>query len=132
MLSEFEADGPDLDLGLDYPLRIVLVTDDPKAKESEMEEILMDRIQTFKLMHAFFDSLDEKVAIPNEGHIKYEVGSDGLVVIIVDSTKLKDEVVKFVEEYDQKLQQGEEEGEEDDEEEDEEAPKSKKQARTTN
>jgi len=108
MLSEFEADGPQLDEELDYPLRIVLVTDEPKSKESEMEEILVDTISSFKLMHAFFDAFDEAVAIPNEGHIKYEVGSDGLVVIIVDDTKLKDSVVKFVEEYDLKLKEKEE------------------------
>lgn len=117
MLSEFEADGPQLDEELDYPLRIVLVTDEPKSKESEMEEILVDTISSFKLMHAFFDAFDEAVAIPNEGHIKYEVGSDGLVVIIVDDTKLKDSVVKFVEEYDLKLKEKEEKEERREEEE---------------
>ena len=102
---------------MDYPLRIVLVTDEPKSKESEMEEILVDTISSFKLMHAFFDAFDEAVAIPNEGHIKYEVGSDGLVVIIVDDTKLKDSVVKFVEEYDLKLKEKEEKEERREEEE---------------
>lgn len=53
MLSEFEADGPQLDEELDYPLRIVLVTDDPKSKESEMEEILLDRITSFRMMNVF-------------------------------------------------------------------------------
>lgn len=61
MLSEFEADGPQLDEELDYPLRIVLVTDEPKSKESEMEEILVDTISSFKLMHAFFDAFDEEI-----------------------------------------------------------------------
>ncbi|CAD1808380.1 hypothetical protein FOB58_000930 [Candida parapsilosis] len=117
MSSEFEADGPQSDEELDYPLRIVLVTDEPKSKESEMEEILVDTISSFKLMHAFFDAFDEAVAIPNEGHIKYEVGSDGLVVIIVDDTKLKDSVVKFVEEYDSKLKEKEEKEERREEEE---------------
>ena len=77
----------------------------------------MDTISRFTLMHAFFDAFDEAVAIPNEGHIKYEVGSDGLVVIIVDDTKLKDSVVKFVEEYDLKLKEKEEKEERREEEE---------------
>ena len=32
MLSEFEADGPQLDEELDYPLRIYVVTDEHKSK----------------------------------------------------------------------------------------------------
>ncbi|KAI5968204.1 hypothetical protein CANMA_002420 [Candida margitis] len=128
------SDVPQLDDELDYPLRIVLVTDEPKSKESEMEEILVDKISTFTLMNAFFDEFDETVAVPNEGHIKYEVGSDGLVVIIVDNTKLKDDVVSFVEDYDKKLKQDEteeiEKAETGKEEEGEETRK-KKKAKTT-
>ncbi|KAI5954453.1 hypothetical protein KGF54_002228 [Candida jiufengensis] len=105
---------------LDNPMRIILVTDHNQTSteeeeeskdekitketkyqvENEMEEILLDQIQTFTHMNEFFDSFDSDIAYPNEGHIKYEVGSDGLVVIIVDSKKLKDEVMKFIEKYD--------------------------------
>lgn len=125
MLSEFEADGPQLDEELDYPLRIVLVTDDPKSKESEMEEILLDRITSFRVMNVFFDAFDDAVSVPNEGHIKYEVGSDGLVVIIVDSTKLKDDAVKFIDDYAKELEQEKEEKEEVEEEEEKESKKKK-------
>lgn len=133
MLSEFEADGPQLDEELDYPLRIVLVTDDPKSKESEMEEILLDRITSFRMMNVFFDAFDDAVAVPNEGHIKYEVGSDGLVVIIVDSTKLKDDAVKFIDDYAKELEQEKEEKEEVEEEveEEEEKESKKKKIKTT-
>ncbi|CAX40157.1 conserved hypothetical protein [Candida dubliniensis CD36] len=85
---------------LDNPLRIILVIDHPENKESnEMEERLLDSIQSFKQMDQFFDKFDETIAIPNESHIKYEVGSDGLVVIIVDNLKLRDEVLVFIDGY---------------------------------
>lgn len=66
------------------------------------------------------------MAVPNEGHIKYEVGSDGLVVIIVDSTKLKDDAVKFIDDYAKELEQEKEEKEEVEEEVEEEEEKESK------
>lgn len=92
----------DLDLDLDNPLRIILVIDHPNPKDkelNEMEERLIDSIQSFKQMDFFFDEFDTKIAMPNESHIKYEVGSDGLVVIIVDNLKLRDEVLTFIDGY---------------------------------
>ncbi|RCK62562.1 hypothetical protein Cantr_09310 [Candida viswanathii] len=100
-MSDTEPSNPILDQeDLDNPLRIILVVDHPEDKESnEMEERLLDLIQSFQQMDSFFDRFDETIAVPNESHIKYEVGSDGLVVIIVDNLKLRDEVLKFVDGY---------------------------------
>ncbi|CAH2352251.1 hypothetical protein CLIB1423_06S02190 [[Candida] railenensis] len=91
---QFEEDGV-----LDNPLRAIIVINSPDIPEGEMEERLLDTIQSFEDMNAFFDKFDETVAIPNEEHIKYEVGSDGMVVVLVDSKEVKDKVVAFFDEY---------------------------------
>ncbi|ABN67880.1 predicted protein, partial [Scheffersomyces stipitis CBS 6054] len=88
---------PDEDL--DNPLRIIIVVNSPEHPEGEMEERLLDSIQSMEDVNTFFDTFDEKVAIPNEGHIKYEVGSDGLVVIVVDTLQLRNDVLKFLDEH---------------------------------
>lgn len=84
---------------LDNPIRAIIVVNSPDLPEGEMEERLLDSIQSFEDMNSFFDKFDETVAIPNEEHIKYEVGSDGMVVVLVDSQELKTEVVKFFDAY---------------------------------
>lgn len=81
---------------LENPMRVVMVINSSDHPEGEMEERLLDSIQSLKEVNAFFDKFDEEVAIPNDGHIKYEVGSDGLVVIITDNAKLHEIVIKFV------------------------------------
>lgn len=85
--------------GLDNPLRAVVVVNSPDVPEGDMEERMLDTIQTFDEVDKFFDAFDEKISYPNEGHIKYEVGSDGLVVFVVDSLKLRDEVLAFIDGY---------------------------------
>lgn len=87
---------------LDNPLRAIIVVNAPEAPEGEMEERLLDNIQSFEDMNTFFDNFDETIAIPNDGHIKYEVGSDGLVVIVVDNLELRDKALKFMDEYSSK------------------------------
>lgn len=114
-MSDIETNNPILDQeDLDNPLRIILVIDHPENKElNEMEERLLDSIQSFKQMDLFFDKFDENIAMPNESHIKYEVGSDGLVVIIVDNLKLRDEVLTFIDGYsnnDEKSEESENDG----------------------
>ncbi|GEQ72560.1 hypothetical protein JCM33374_g6247 [Metschnikowia sp. JCM 33374] len=84
---------------LDNPLRAIIVVNSSDAPEGEMEERMLDGIQTFDEVDAFFDLFDFKVAYPNEEHIKYEVGSDGLVVFVVDSLKLKSTVLEFLDEF---------------------------------
>lgn len=87
------------DDGLENPMRAIVVVNSPEVPEGEMEERMLDCVQTFDEVDKFFDKFDEEVAMPNEGHIKYEVGSDGLVVIIVDTKELKDTVLKFVDDF---------------------------------
>lgn len=92
-------DGHEEHEDLDNPLRAIVVVNTPDVPEGEMEERMLDNIQTFDEVEKFFDTFDEKVAYPNEGHLKYEVGSDGLVIFVVDSTKLKDEVLSFLDKF---------------------------------
>lgn len=84
---------------LDNPLRAVIVINSPDVPEGEMDERLLDEIQTFDEVNSFFDTFDEQIALKNEDHIKYEVGSDGLVVIIVDSKDLMTKVLTFIDDY---------------------------------
>lgn len=90
------ADGDD---GLENPMRAVVVVNSPDLPEGEMDERMLDCVQTFDEVDQFFDKFDEEVAVPNEDHIKYEVGSDGLVVIIVDLRKLKETVLAFIDKF---------------------------------
>lgn len=85
--------------GLDNPLRAIIVVNSPEAPEGEMEQRMLDSIQTFDEVNDFFDKFDEKIAFPNKDNIKYEVGSDGLVVFIVDTVALKETVMSFMDEY---------------------------------
>lgn len=74
-------------------------------------------------LNDLFDAFDAQIAYPNEGHIKYEVGSDGLCVIIVDSDSLKAKVAAFVQEQGAKSNDNLKESLQDDqEEEDEDMP----------
>lgn len=107
--------------GLDNPLRAIIVVNSKSVPEGEMEERMLDQIQTFEEVEAFFDKFDEAVAYPNEDHIKYEVGSDGLVIFVVDSLELKSKVMRFLDD----LEEGKE-SKDGDAETGEEAPKKKK------
>lgn len=89
---------------LDNPLRAIIVVNSPSVPEGSMDERLLDTVQSFDDMNDFFDKFDESIAIPNEGSIKYEVGSDGLVVIVLDSVELKDKVLAWIDEYILKFQ----------------------------
>lgn len=85
--------------GLDNPLRAIIVVNSPDVPDGEMEERMLDNIQTFDEVDKFFDTFDDKIAYPNKDHIKYEVGSDGLVVFVVDLNKLKVEVLEFIDKF---------------------------------
>lgn len=107
--------------GLDNPLRAIVVVNSPESPEGEMEERMLDAIQAFDEVEAFFDKFDETVAIPNEEHIKYEVGSDGLVIFVVDSMDLQAKVLKFIDDFsnqvdDETTEKGELEKEDEEEE----------------
>lgn len=90
---------------LDNPLRAILVVNSPDVPEGSMDERMLDSVQTFDEMNEFFDKFDDAIAVPNEGHIKYEVGSDGLVIFVFDNTELKDSALKWIDEYVENLQQ---------------------------
>ena len=48
-------------------------------------------------LNSWFDKFDEKICIPNEGFIKYEITSDGLIVLLIDESRasLVEEVTQF-------------------------------------
>lgn len=85
--------------GLDNPLRAIIVHKPNGKDEGEMEEAMLDSVQTFDEVDAFFDKFDQEVAIPNQNNIKYEVGSDGLVVIIAETVEVKKSILEFIEKY---------------------------------
>lgn len=76
---------------LDYDFRVIVLeqpmdnTAEISIEQSEMEEILLDGIDTFTGINKFFDTFDKDIAYPNEKMIKYDVGSDGFIVIVVGS-----------------------------------------------
>lgn len=37
-------------------------------------------------LNSWFDKFDEQICIPNEGHIKYEITSDGMIVLMLDKS----------------------------------------------
>lgn len=69
------------------------------VEESDMEEILVRQVKTIDDVNEFFDNFDKSIAEPNDGHLKYEVGSDGLCVVLVDTLQLKQKTVEFVQAF---------------------------------
>lgn len=47
------------------------------------ELVLPVEIEDFDNLNEWFDSFDADICIPNEGFIKYEISSDGLVVLLL-------------------------------------------------
>ncbi|EGW34039.1 uncharacterized protein SPAPADRAFT_59464 [Spathaspora passalidarum NRRL Y-27907] len=95
-MSDTEFEQPE---NLDNPLRIIIVLNSPSHPDGEMQDRLLDTIQSMEEVNDFFDEFDSKVCIPNEGHIQYEVGSDGMVVVLVDSEELMGDALKFIDGY---------------------------------
>lgn len=89
---------------------------DITVDQSEAKGKLLRGIHTFDGINIFFDSFDEHIAYPNEGSIKYDVGSDGFIVVIVDTQDLRKKVLDFIDDY---LQNNESEKEQEDETEEE-------------
>ncbi|CDK25850.1 unnamed protein product [Kuraishia capsulata CBS 1993] len=84
---------------LDNDVRFVVVVQNPEMPDGKMDERLCSSIDTFTKLNAFFDAFDEAVAYPNEKDIKYDVGSDGMVVIVVTTEALSDTVLQFIDEH---------------------------------
>ncbi|GMM32095.1 hypothetical protein DAMA08_048400 [Martiniozyma asiatica (nom. inval.)] len=91
---------------------------DVEVTTDNVDEFLMDSLDSMDAINNFFDSFDSKIAYPNEGHIKYEVGSDGLCVVIVDSDLVKKAVTEFIESFGAQRQDLGASGKQEEEEED--------------
>ncbi|KAG0670132.1 hypothetical protein C6P45_002774 [Maudiozyma exigua] len=72
--------------------------DSKKTHEFIDELILPFKVDELDVLNSWFDKFDEEICIPNEGHIKYEITSDGLIVLILDKEleDVIDKVKKFV------------------------------------
>ncbi|ANZ76204.1 BA75_01888T0 [Komagataella pastoris] len=84
---------------LENDFRITLVVQSKEIPDGELHERFLSNISTFTGMNQFFDIFDEKVAYPNEGELKYEVGSDGLVVMLVTNREIRDQCLDFIDKY---------------------------------
>lgn len=65
-----------------------------------MDELVLPfNVDEIDQLNSWFDRFDEQICIPNEGHIKYEITSDGIIVLILDKEMepLVSEVRSFVE-----------------------------------
>lgn len=51
-------------------------------------------------LNTWFDAFDEKISIPNEGFIKYEITNDGLIILLVNAKKesIVEDIKKYVQE----------------------------------
>lgn len=79
------------------------VEDKPEVKSSHEfvdELVLPFQVDEIDALNEWFDKFDEKLCIPNEGHIKYEITSDGMMVLLLDKEleHLVNDVKTFVEE----------------------------------
>ncbi len=72
---------------------------DISVDQSEAKGKILEGITSFTGINKFFDSFDEQIAYPNQGQLKYDVGSDGFIVIIVGSNDLKEKVLSFIDAY---------------------------------
>ncbi|SCU99926.1 LAMI_0G01728g1_1 [Lachancea mirantina] len=73
---------------------------DAKATHEFVDELILPfDVDALEELNEWFDAFDAAICIPNEGFIKYEISSDGLVVLLLDRSREKvvDEVRKFVE-----------------------------------
>lgn len=52
-------------------------------------------------LNKWFDSFDEKISIPNDGFIKYEITNDGLIILLVNKQKeaIVEDIKKYVKEH---------------------------------
>lgn len=96
---------------LEEPVQGTKPEDEKKVHEFIDELVLPFNVDEIDQLNSWFDKFDEHICIPNEGHIKYEITSDGIIVLILDKEMepLVGEVRSFVETH------GIREGEEDQE-----------------
>ncbi|CAR29656.1 hypothetical protein ZYGR_0AD03400 [Zygosaccharomyces rouxii] len=75
--------------------------DEKKVHEFMDELVLPFNVDEIDQLNSWFDKFDEQICIPNEGHIKYEITSDGIIVLILDKEMepLVSQVRSFVEKH---------------------------------
>lgn len=74
---------------------------EPKSTHEFVDELVLPfQVDEIDALNEWFDKFDEKICIPNEGHIKYEITSDGMMVLLLDKEleHLVQDVKAFVEE----------------------------------
>lgn len=74
--------------------------EETKKMHEFVEELALPfTVDELDALNKWFDKFDEEICIPNEGHIKYEITSDGMMVLILDkeSEHLVADVRDFVE-----------------------------------
>lgn len=73
--------------------------EEKKVMHEFVEELTLPfQTDELDILNKWFDKFDEEICIPNEGHIKYEITSDGLIVLILDK-ELDHEFVARVREF---------------------------------
>ncbi|CCH59160.1 hypothetical protein TBLA_0B03190 [Henningerozyma blattae CBS 6284] len=59
---------------------------EPKKSHEFIDELILPfHVDELDILNEWFDKFDEQICIPNEGHIKYEITSDGLIILILDN-----------------------------------------------
>ncbi|KAI8395407.1 Protein of unknown function (DUF1892) [Nakaseomyces glabratus] len=102
---------------LEEPMEEDITISDSKEEKKVMHEFMDEltlpfQIDEIDLLNKWFDKFDDEICIPNEGHIKYEITSDGLIVLILDK-ELGEEFVGKVKTF---VEQNNVEDEDEDEE----------------
>lgn len=85
---------------LEEPLPENSNSDKQNATHEFVDELTLPiQVEEMDLLNSWFDRFDEQICIPNEGCVKYEISSDGLIVLILDKSveHLVDAVKNFVE-----------------------------------
>ncbi|KAK5780208.1 uncharacterized protein PWA37_001400 [Arxiozyma heterogenica] len=78
------------------------VTTVRKTSHEYLDEInLPFTVDELDILNEWFDKFDEEICIPNEGHIKYEISSDGLIILMLDKEieNVYQKILKFVENH---------------------------------
>lgn len=73
-----------------------------KTSHEYLDEIdLPFTVDELDILNQWFDKFDEEICIPNEGHIKYEISSDGLIILMLDKEieSVYQKILKFVENH---------------------------------
>lgn len=74
-------------------------TKEVKTTHEYLDELKLPfGIDELDVLNKWFDKFDEEICIPNEGHIKYEISSDGLIVLMLgkEIEQVYDTIKKFV------------------------------------